>query len=153
MFTGGLSALDGVSLFSYFPLFSYFLISCSTLFFRGATVRQCSTGPQTQKPETQGPLFAGGRQGGTPNGPFFFEKEEGGWREAVTLLLVPERASLQIRMTLCAPLPQWCPSCWWGGLSSESACWASWADCFPTVKERHPEVAEMLVKKEIGRRS
>ena len=29
--------------------------------------------------------------------------------------------------------------------TSNSACWASWADSLPMVRERHPEVADMIV--------
>ena len=29
--------------------------------------------------------------------------------------------------------------------TSESACWASWADCLPMMRERHPEVAREFV--------
>ena len=35
--------------------------------------------------------------------------------------------------------------------TSESACWASWADCLPMMRERHPKVArEFVTRLEAG---
>ena len=71
--------------------------------------------------------------------------DAGLWRCICRLLNIPEDQDAVTKLIATMPLVLGGLGLWSAARTRQAAFWASWADCLPMIRERHPELAEDLL--------